>query len=162
MTWSGPTIGVMRPGFLAVSGCRPPNGVDPVDWRVYEAITLDVEGYVEAHPAYRIAHGGAVGVDRCAALASHLRGERYLPNYERDGRAAPMIRNSYVTTTELFCAWPAPWSRGTWDAVEKRLRACGGDGFELRLVGWGKHGAGVPEKVKRLLDLAGKTWTEIG
>lgn len=137
MTWNGPTIGAMRPGMLAVSGCRPPYNHDTSEnWSVYRAIIADVEQYVCAHPSLRIAHGGAEGVDVRAGATSALPRERYLPNYQRDGKAAPMIRNAYVTTTQRFCAWPAPWSRGTWDAVKKRLKACGASGFEMRIVGF--------------------------
>lgn len=162
-TWSGPPIGVMRPGFLAVSGCRPPKNEHdtPANWAIYEAILVDVDELVRAHPTHRIVHGGAVGVDLSAARTSRLQRERYLPDYKRHGTSAPMFRNHYVTTTERFIAWPAPWSRGTWDAVQKRLMCCGSAGFDLRLVGWGKGGEGVPDGVRKALGEVGAAWTEV-
>lgn len=151
MTWNGPTIGVMRPGMLAVSGCRPPTAFDDQaeNWALYRAIISDVERYVRDRPLLALAHGGADGVDINACAASILPRERYLPNYARDGKAAPLIRNAYVTTTERFCAWPAPWSRGTWDAVKKRLKACGADGFEMRIPS--NSGVVTPEDVAGLM-----------
>jgi hypothetical protein len=152
MTWNGPAIGIMRPGMLAVSGCRPPKLQDIEEWRIYEAIILDVEQHVKAVDL-PVAHGGAVGVDQTAARSSPHRGERYLPNYQRDGDAAPLIRNACVTTTERFCAWPAPWSSGTWDAVKKRLKACGASGFEMRIVGFSMNR--VPRDVENAMLYAG-------
>lgn len=159
MTWNGPAIGIMRPGMLAVSGCRPPKLQDIEEWRIYEAIILDVEQHVKAVDL-PVAHGGAVGVDQTAARSSPHRGERYLPNYQRDGDAAPLIRNAYVTTTERFCAWPAPWSRGTWDAVKKRLKACGASGFEMRIVQETERI--IPPDVMRLIVDARANWTIVG
>ena len=160
MTWNGPTIGVMRPGMLAVSGCRPPKLQDVGEGRIYEAIILDVEQHVKGIDM-PVVHGGAVGVDQTASRSSRHRGERYLPDYARDGKAAPLVRNAYVTTTERFCAWPAPWSRGTWDAVKKRLKACGANGFEVRIVAW-PRAIELPKDVLALLDKYGLTWTEVG
>jgi hypothetical protein len=161
MTWNGPAIGIMRPGMLAVSGCRPPYAHDNEEnWVVYRAIITDVEQYVSTNPSLRIAHGGADGVDVRAGATSVLPRERYLPNYQRDGDAAPLIRNAYVTTTERFCAWPAPWSRGTWDAVKKRLKACGASGFEMRIVQETERI--IPPDVMRLIVDARANWTIVG
>lgn len=168
--WNGPPIGVMRTGFLAVSGCRPP--MDSVswseavrlEWDLFSAIQADVRRVVK-EAGLIVVHGGAGGIDDTAyhaALKHDLGHERHLPDYRTHKKAAPLIRNAYVTTTERAVFWPAPWSRGTWDAVEKRLRACGKEGFELRLVGWGRGGVGVPEGVKAMLGKVGAAWTEVG
>lgn len=153
----------MRPGMLAVSGCRPPlaHHNTTANWEIFDAILMDVRKHVGSLPSFRVVHGGAQGVDTEASEEGVLRGERYLPNYARDGKAAPMIRNAYVTTTERFCAWPAPWSRGTWDAVKKRLKACGASGFEVRIVAW-PRAIELPKDVLALLDKHGATWTEVG
>ncbi len=165
--WTGPAIGVMRPGFIAVSGCRPPTvksaaSLDIPCADLFDAILADVASTIGVYPEYRIVHGGAEGVDQAARAASRLRGEVYRPNYAHDGgRAAPAFRNWYATTTELFRAWPAPWSRGTWDAVKKRLTTCGAAGFELCLVGWGQGGEGLPADAQELLGKVGAKVTEV-
>lgn len=46
-----------------------------------------------------IVSGGAVGVDRCAAAYAkkhHLQITEFLPDYEKYGRAAPIIRNRKI------------------------------------------------------------------
>lgn len=136
--WTGPPVGVMRPGLLAVSGCRPPRGADatPENRALFERILADVRAYVRG-VGLSVVHGGAEGVDTAADLPG---AEVWLPDYARFGRAAPKIRNAYVTTTERFVAWPAPWSRGTWDAIAQRRAACGEVGLEVRMA-WGDIGA---------------------
>lgn len=173
--WIGPPIGVMRPGMLAVSGCRPPKGYDDgqrtsggrrPEFVIADAIFTDVRRAIAlTSPPTTIVHGGAKGVDEVASLAGYRRkllghaveDEKHLPNYRDHGLSAPAIRNAYVTTTERFCAWPAPWSRGTWDAVRKRLRACGAQGFEMRM----SERVIAPTDVLLLMERKGATWTEI-
>jgi hypothetical protein len=150
--WTGPPIGVRRPGMLAVSGCRPPSGADatPANLALFERILTDVRAYVKA-AGLRVVHGGAEGVDQAAGD-----GEVWLPDYANYGRSAPKIRNAYVTTTERFCAWPAPWSRGTWDAIKQRVAACGVAGMEIRMVE-----DVCPADVRALLRAKGATWRRI-
>ncbi len=60
-------------------------------------ITVDISGYVT--DADEIVSGGAVGVDSCAAEYARSRGltlTEFLPDYERYGRAAPIIRNKQI------------------------------------------------------------------
>lgn len=150
--WTGPPIGAMRSGFLAVSGCRPPSGIhnQAPCWDTYRHIIADVRAYIAA-AGLRVVHGGAEGVDQAAGSS-----EVWLPDYGLHGRAAPLIRNAYVTTTERFCAWPAPWSRGTWDAIKQRAAACGAVGMEIRMVE-----DVCPADVRALLREKGATWRRI-
>lgn len=65
--------------------------------------------------------GGAAGVDKWAVLVAKSRGmtyEVYEPDYEADGKAAPLVRNREIAErcTELH-AFPGPESRGTWHVV---------------------------------------------
>ena len=46
------------------------------------------------------------------------------PAWYELGDRAPLLRNSYVVGAGRLVAWPAPWSRGTWDAV-RRAEAAG-------------------------------------
>ncbi len=49
--------------------------------------------------AEEIVSGGAAGVDRCAAEYARQRGIKlteFLPEYERYGRAAPIVRNKQI------------------------------------------------------------------
>lgn len=133
--WTGPPVGVMRPGLLAVSGARSPRGMDatPENLALFERILADVRQYVRSS-GMRVVHGGAEGVDAAADLPG---AEVWLPDYAMYGRSAPKIRNAYATTyattTALFTAWPAPWSRGTWDAIAQRRAACGDVGLMVRM-----------------------------
>lgn len=146
----------LRRRHLAVSGCRPPTSGRAADLALYSAIVADVRRVIGALPVgWTLVHGGAGGVDE---VAGSSRGEEvpeevHLPDYARYGLAAPCVRNAYVTTAERHIAWPAPWSRGTWDAICKRLRACGAAGFQLRMPG--VQYAGVPHRVAVLMGKMG-------
>ena len=68
-----------------------------------------------------IVSGGAVGVDSCAAEYAKEKGIKltvFLPQYERYGRAAPMVRNKeivdYADATIAF--WDGK-SRGTLSVI---------------------------------------------
>lgn len=115
----------IRIGF---SGARPPV---PNKWIGYDAIfkrMLEVADEIvsELPSDVVVVHGGALGLDKEVDLIAKLRGleiEEVLPNYAKYGRAAPIIRNAYVTTCQLVHAFPAPWSKGTWDAMQKTVDA---------------------------------------
>ncbi len=58
---------------------------------------VDIAKYVSAND--EIVSGGAVGVDRCAAEYARRNGLKlteFLPQYERYGRGAPIIRNKEI------------------------------------------------------------------
>jgi hypothetical protein len=65
------------------------------------------------------------GVDstaRDAAVARGLEVEAHLPDWGQ-GSGAAKARNAYVTTAEIAHFFPAPWSKGTWDAHRKAVEA---------------------------------------
>ena len=64
-----------------------------------------------------IVSGGAVGIDSCAreyAVKNGLRLTEFLPDYEKYGRAAPIIRNKLIAEYSdiVFAFWDGE-SRGT-------------------------------------------------
>ena len=59
----------------------------------------DVEIGKYVFESEEIVSGGAVGVDLCAAEYAHKNGIKltvFLPEYERYGRAAPIVRNKKI------------------------------------------------------------------
>ena len=59
----------------------------------------DVEIGKYVFESEEIVSGGAVGVDLCAAEYAHRNGIKltvFLPEYERYGRAAPIVRNKKI------------------------------------------------------------------
>ena len=68
-----------------------------------------------------IVTGGAVGVDRCAAAYARQNGLRlteFLPQYERYGRAAPIVRNRQIVdyADKVIAFWNGR-SKGTWSVI---------------------------------------------
>ena len=77
--------------------------------------------------ADEIVSGGAVGVDRCAAEYAKSKGLKlteFLPQYERYGRAAPIVRNKeivdYADTVIVF--WNGS-SKGTLSVIKYAQKA---------------------------------------
>ncbi|MBE6619242.1 MAG: hypothetical protein E7626_05620 [Ruminococcaceae bacterium] len=89
----------------------------------------DIEKYVNG--ANEIVSGGASGVDSCAAVyarANNLKLTVFLPEYERYGRAAPIIRNKKIVdyADKVFAFWDGN-SKGTLSVIkyaEKTKKPC--------------------------------------
>ena len=81
--------------------------------------------------AEEIVSGGAVGVDRCAAEYAKENGIRlteFLPQYERYGRAAPIVRNKEIVdySDKIIAFWNGS-SKGTMSVIkyaEKMGKPC--------------------------------------
>lgn len=81
---------------------------------------LDIEKYVQ--DADEIVSGGAVGVDSCAAKYAEQRGIRlkvFLPEYERFGKAAPIMRNKQIVdySDKIVVFWNGS-SKGTLSVIK--------------------------------------------
>ena len=77
--------------------------------------SIDVGAFVSS--CDEIVSGGAIGVDRCAAEYAKRKGLKlteFLPQYERFGRAAPILRNKEIVdyADEIIAFWDGD-SRGT-------------------------------------------------
>ena len=95
--------------------------------------TLTVENLEDYVPTEctEIVSGGAVGIDRCAAYFArrkNLKLTEFLPEYDKYGRAAPIMRNyvivDYADTVIAF--WDGK-SRGTKSVIkycEKKNKTC--------------------------------------
>ena len=109
--------------LVAVTGCRPPTMQMPECQAIYERITADVVSVIRSLPRDSIVvHGGAEGVDKVAEAAAKRRGMAMLafpPWYDAWGKGAPLVRNAYVGACGKAYAWPAPWSKGSLDAIAK-------------------------------------------
>ncbi|MBR0327683.1 MAG: hypothetical protein IIX09_07770 [Clostridia bacterium] len=78
-----------------------------------------------------IVSGGAVGVDLCAADYARKNGQKltlFLPEYERYGRAAPIVRNKKIVdyADKIVAFWDGS-SKGTLSVIkyaEKRGKPC--------------------------------------
>ena len=80
----------------------------------------DLEKYVSK--ADEIVSGGAVGVDACAASYARRNGMRlteFLPQYERYGRAAPIVRNKKIVeyADKVLAFWDGS-SKGTLSVIK--------------------------------------------
>lgn len=109
---------------IAIVGCRPPRTSDPADDAIYRAIVMGVQHYVRELPVgTTVVSGGADGVDFVAKVTAEARllpTITHLPDYDRFGRRAPLERNTLIVRdADEVVAFPAPWSRGTWDTVRK-------------------------------------------
>ena len=85
----------------------------------------DIDKYI-SH-ADEVVSGGAAGVDRCAAEYAKSKGLKlteFLPQYERYGRAAPIVRNKeivdYADTVIVF--WNGS-SKGTLSVIKYAQKA---------------------------------------
>ena len=69
-----------------------------------------------------IVSGGAVGVDACAAEYARQKGQKlteFLPQYERYGRAAPIMRNrEIVNYADAIVAFWDGSSKGTLSVIK--------------------------------------------
>ena len=66
--------------------------------------------------------GGAIGVDRCVAEYAQQKGVKltqFLPQYERYGRAAPILRNREIVeyADKVVAFWDGK-SKGTYSVIE--------------------------------------------
>ncbi|MBQ3063633.1 MAG: hypothetical protein IJC99_02365 [Clostridia bacterium] len=74
-----------------------------------------------------IVSGGAIGIDFCAAEYAKRKGLRlveFLPQYERYGRAAPIIRNKEIVdyADEILVFWNG-YSKGTLSVIKYAQKA---------------------------------------
>ena len=72
--------------------------------------------------AEEIVSGGAVGVDCCAAKYAKVHGIRlteFVPQYERYGRAAPIVRNKEIVdySDKIIAFWDGN-SKGTLSVIK--------------------------------------------
>ncbi len=113
---------------IAIVGARPAE-IGSTGHALTLAIRADVKAFVRALPPGTVViSGGARGVDMDAATCARGNGlevVEHLPDYARHGMRAPLERNTLIVNdADEVHAWPAPWSRGTWDTVRK-ARAAG-------------------------------------
>lgn len=81
--------------------------------------------------AEEIVSGGAAGVDRCAAEYARQRGIKlteFLPEYDRYGRAAPIVRNKQIVdyADRVVAFWDGS-SKGTLSVInyaKKMAKPC--------------------------------------
>jgi predicted Rossmann fold nucleotide-binding protein DprA/Smf involved in DNA uptake len=113
---------------IAIVGCRPAEH-GSTGWDTWVSIAADVEAFVPSLPAGTVVvSGGARGVDSRAIRLARTLGYsvvEHLPDYDAHGGKAPLVRNTLIVAdADEVHAWPAPWSRGTWDTIRK-ARAAG-------------------------------------
>ena len=82
----------------------------------------DVEIGKYVFESEEIVSGGAVGVDLCAAEYAHKNGIKlsvFLPEYERYGRAAPIVRNKKIVdyADKVIAFWTGK-SKGTLSVIQ--------------------------------------------
>ena len=92
----------------------------------------DLEKYVPA--CDEIVSGGAVGVDRCAAEFAKKKGlilTEFLPEYERYGRGAPMVRNKKIVNyaDKIIVFWDGE-SKGSLSVIKYAEKA----GKECKII----------------------------
>ena len=85
----------------------------------------DIGRYVSN--AEEIVSGGAVGVDSCAAEYAKRKGIKltvFLPQYERYGRAAPIVRNKEIVdyADKIIAFWNGS-SKGTLSVIQYAKKA---------------------------------------
>lgn len=115
---------------VAIVGARPPRapGVSR-QWDVWLAIERDVRAFLVRldRDGLEIVSGGALGVDsiaRAFARSESVPLREHLPDYDRHGIRAPLLRNALIVKdADEVHAWPAPWSRGTHDTIGKAREA---------------------------------------
>ena len=83
-------------------------------------IKVDLEEYIDGS-VKEIVSGGAKGVDECAAIYATKNGIRlteFLPEYEKYGRGAPIVRNrAIVDYADGVLAFWDGCSRGTQSVI---------------------------------------------
>ena len=85
-------------------------------------------------PCTEIVSGGAAGVDRCAAAYAEAHGialVEFLPQYEKYGRAAPIVRNKQIVeyADTVWAFWDGH-SKGTLSVI----RYCEKTGKPCRII----------------------------
>lgn len=87
-----------------------------------------------------IVSGGARGIDRMAAAIAHSRGlllKEFLPDYDRYGRRAPLVRNDLIVQyADVVLAFWDGESHGTGYTVSK----CRQVGKPVRIISLPKEG----------------------
>ena len=84
-------------------------------------ITVDsLDNYIGKND--EIVSGGAVGVDQCAAdfaMKNNLKLTEFLPEYEKYGRAAPIVRNKQIVdyADRIIVFWNGT-SKGTLSVIK--------------------------------------------
>ncbi len=83
-------------------------------------ITADIEKFVTS--CDEIVSGGAKGIDSCAAEYARKNGMKlteFLPQYERYGRAAPIVRNKEIVdySDKVIVFWDGK-SKGTLSVIK--------------------------------------------
>lgn len=81
---------------------------------------VDIEKYISG--CQEIVSGGAAGVDSCAAKYANEKGIKltvFLPQYERYGRAAPIMRNKEIVdyADKVIAFWDGT-SKGTLSVIK--------------------------------------------
>lgn len=112
---------------IAIVGCRPAE-IGSTGHAITLAIMADVKAFVRKLPIGTVVvSGGARGVDLVAATCAKGNGlevVEHKPDYAKHGKRAPLERNTtIVADCDELHAWPAPWSRGTWDTIRKARTA---------------------------------------
>ena len=121
------------PKKLAIVGSR--------EFQNEELVRETVRRLAARDPDLIIVSGGARGVDRWAADEARkcgLKVEEYLPDWDRDGRAAGFIRNGLIVraANSVLGFWDGV-SHGTLNSLnqartqKKKVRAISSDGLEL-------------------------------
>ena len=82
---------------------------------------IALEQYIR-EDVIEIVSGGAVGVDSCAAEYAKRKGLKlteFLPDYDRYGRAAPIVRNREIVdyADEIIAFWDGK-SKGTLSVIK--------------------------------------------
>ena len=84
-------------------------------------VVYDLENYLPDE-CDKIISGGAVGIDKCAADYAAKKGielEEFLPDYEKYGKAAPIVRNKLIAdASDLVIAFWDGCSKGTKMIIE--------------------------------------------
>ena len=97
-------------------------------------LSVNIAKYVSE--CEEIVSGGAVGVDACAAEYAKKKGIKlteFLPQYERYGRAAPVVRNKEIVdyANKVIVFWYGS-SKGALSVIQYAKRA--GKAYEVILV----------------------------
>jgi hypothetical protein len=112
---------------IAIVGCRPPTPLSGDQLKLFFAITKNVGDFVNSLPGTTvIISGGADGVDEAAeACARCRRLSRVIhePLNQYDAASLKARNTLIVRDCDELHAWPAQWSRGTWDTVRKAREA---------------------------------------
>ena len=105
---------------IAIVGSREPK-------ISYERFCEIVTKYTQRNKVDKIVSGGAAGIDTFARQYAEERGIKlveFLPDYEKDGRGAPLVRNQkIVDASDVMFAFPCGECKGTHNSIEKAKKA---------------------------------------